>query len=71
MQDPSKPAAFPGSLLASEAAEIATNTIVEEGLWIPGYLLNTEWTGSFADIKNQETWKNGKCIVMMSRKLIT
>jgi hypothetical protein len=71
MQDPSKPATFPGSLLTSEAVEIAANAIIEEGLWIPGYLLNTGWTGSFADIKTQGTWKNGKWIVMMSRKLIT
>lgn len=71
MQNPSIQASLPGSLLKTEAVEIPADAKFREGLWIPGYLLNSGWTGSFADIKTQGTWENGKWIVMMSRKLKT
>jgi len=34
-------------------------------------MLNKEWKDSFADIKATGIWKDGKWIVMMSRKLTT
>ena len=70
-QDPAKSASIPGSLLVSQAAEIKDYSIFKEGDEIPGYMLNTAWTGSFADVKTKGVWANGKWTVMMSRKLNT
>jgi hypothetical protein len=71
MQDPAKPASIKGSLLAVEAVEIKDSSMFKEGDEIPGYVLNKEWKGSFADIKTAGIWKDGKWTVMMSRKLTT
>ena len=71
MQDLAKSASIPGSLLVSHAAEIKDFSIFKEGDEIPGYMLNTPWTGSFADVKTTGVWKNGNWTVMMSRKLET
>jgi hypothetical protein len=71
MQDPAKSASIPDSLLVSHATEIKDFSIFKEGDEIPGYMLNTAWTGSFADVKTTGVWKNGKWTVMMSRKLET
>jgi len=71
MQDPSKPPSIKGSLLVEEAAEIKDYSIFKEGDEIPGYMLNTAWKGSFADIRTKGVWKDGKWTVMMWRKLKT
>jgi hypothetical protein len=71
MQDPAKSASIPGSLLVSHAAEIKDFSMFKEGDEIPGYMLNTAWKGSFADVKTKGGWANGKWTVMMSRKLET
>lgn len=71
MQDPSKKASLPGTLLVAHAVEIKANSIFKEGDVIPGYMLHTEWKDSFADVKAQGVWQNGKWTVMMSRKLET
>jgi hypothetical protein len=70
MQDPSKSAAIPGTLLVSQAVEIK-GTGFKDGDEIPGYMLNTGWKDSFADVKAKGAWQNGKWIVVMSRKLNT
>lgn len=71
MQDPTKSPSIPGSLLADEAVEIKDYSIFKEGDEIPGYMLNTSWKGSFADVRTKGVWANGKWTVMMSRKLNT
>ena len=71
MQDPSKPAAIPGSLLVAQAVEIKGSSTFKEGDEIPAYMLYPVWKGSFADIKTKGVWKDGKWTVMMSRKLKT
>ena len=71
MQDPSKPVSIPGSLLVAEAVEIKESSTFKEDDEIPGYMLNTAWTGSFADTKTKGVWKDGKWTVMISRKLKT
>jgi len=71
MQDPAKSPSSPGSLLADEAVEIKDYSIFKEGDEIPGFLLNTSWKGSLADVKTKGVWANGKWTVMMSRKLNT
>jgi len=71
MQDSAKSASIPGSLLVSHAVEIKDFSIFKEGDEIPGYMLNTAWKDSFADVKTKGVWANGKWTVMMSRKLDT
>ena len=71
MQDPAKSPSLPDSLLANEAVEIKDYSMFKEGDEIPGYMLNTAWKGSFADVKTKGVWANGKWTVMMSRKLNT
>jgi hypothetical protein len=71
MQDSAKSASIPDSLLVSHAAEIKDFSVFKEGHEIPGYMLNTDWKGSFADVKTKGVWANGKWTVMMSRKLET
>ena len=71
MQNPAKSASIPGSLLVSHAAEIKDYSIFKVGDEIPGYMLNADWKGSFADVKTKGVWANGKWTVMMSRKLET
>lgn len=71
MQNPDKSPTVPGSLLVAHAVEIKDSSKFEEGDEIPGYMLNTKWTGSFADTKTKGVWKNGKWTVMISRLLRT
>jgi len=71
MQNPSKSATIPGTLLVSEAVEIKNHANFNEGDELPGYMLNTAWKDSFADVKTKGVWANGKWTVMMSRKLNT
>jgi len=71
MQDPSKSAAIMGTLLVSQAVEIKNNAGFKDGDEIPGYMLNTGWKDSFADVKAKGAWQNGKWTVVMSRKLNT
>jgi hypothetical protein len=71
MQDPSKPASIPDSLLVSQAVEIKDHSIFKEGDEIPGYMLFTDWKDSFADVLTQGVWQDGRWTVMMSRKLDT
>lgn len=71
MQNPSKAPSIPGSLLVEEAVQITAKSKFKEGDEIPGYMLNTVWGGSFADLKTKGVWQNGKWKVMMSRKLQT
>jgi len=71
MQDPSKSPSIPGSLLVSEAVKITDYSIFKKGDEIPGYMVNAQWKGSFADVKTKGVWKDGKWTVMMSRKLST
>jgi len=71
MQDPSIPPSSPGSLLVSEAVKITDYSTFKKGDEIPGYMLNTQWKGSFADVKTKGVWKDGKWTVTMSRKLST
>ncbi len=71
MQDPAKSPSIPGSLLVDEAVEIKGSSIFKEGDELPGYMLNTNWKDSFADIKTKGVWKNDKWTVMMSRKIHT
>ena len=70
-QDPAKSASIPGSLLVSQAAEIKDYSIFKAGDEIPGYMVNTPWKGSFADVKTRGVWANGKWTLVMSRKLDT
>jgi hypothetical protein len=55
----------------SQAAEIKDYSIFKDGDEIPGYMVNTPWKGSFADVKTRGVWVNGKWTLMMSRKLDT
>jgi len=71
MQDPAKTASVPGSLLTTEAVEISSYEGFTEGTKIPGYLVNPDWTGSFADLKTQGVWKDGHWTVFVARKLDT
>jgi len=71
MQDPSVSPSVEDALLVSEAVEIKAGAVLQDGQEIPGYMLNTEWTGSFADVKTKGVWENGKWILMMYRKLDT
>ncbi len=71
MQDPSKTASIPDSLLVSQAVEIKDYSVFKEGDEIPGYMLHTDWKGSFADVLAQGVWQDGKWTVMISRKLDT
>jgi hypothetical protein len=71
MQDPSKSASITGTLLVSQAVEIKDSAGFKDGDEIPGYMLNTGWKDSFADVKVKGVWQNGKWTVMMSRKLET
>ena len=32
----------------------------QDGQEIPGYMLNTEWKDSFADVETKGVWENGK-----------
>jgi hypothetical protein len=43
----------------------------KDGDEIPGYMLNTGWKDSFADVKAKGVWQNGKWTVVMSRRLAT
>jgi hypothetical protein len=71
MQDPSKSASIPGTLLVAQAIEIKGATGFKDGDQIPGYMLQPGWKDSFADVKAKGAWQNGKWTVMMSRKLNT
>jgi hypothetical protein len=71
MQNPSTSASIPGTLLVSQAVDIKDYGIFKEGDEIPGYMLNTPWKDSFADVKAKGVWQNGKWTVVMSRKLET
>jgi len=71
MQDPSKTASIPGTLLVAHVVEIKDNSKFKEGDEISGYMLYTDWKDSFADVKTKGVWQNGKWTVMMSRKLDT
>ncbi len=71
MQNPSVPASVQDALLVTEAVEINADTAIPDGQEIPGYMLNTDWKGSFADVKTKGVWKNGRWTLMMSRKLKT
>jgi hypothetical protein len=71
MQDPSKTASIPDTLLVAQAVEIKDNSMFKEGDELPGYLLHTGWKDSFADVKAMGAWQNGKWTVVMSRKLET
>jgi hypothetical protein len=71
MQDPSKSASITGTLLVSQAVEIKDSAGFKDGDEIPGYMLNTPWKDSFADVKAKGGWQNGKWTIMMSRKLET
>ena len=71
MQDPSRPASVEDALLVSEAVEIEAGTVFQDAQEIPGYMLNTQWKGSFADVKTKGVWENGKWTLVMSRKLDT
>jgi hypothetical protein len=71
MQNSSKAPSIPDSLLVNEAVKITEKSKFKEGDEIPGYMLNTVWKGSFADVKTKGVWQNGKWTVMMSRKLET
>lgn len=71
MQDPAQKASIPGSLVASEAIQISDYSGIAEGTTIPGYMVNKNWTGSFADVKTIGIWKDGRWTVFMSRKLTT
>jgi len=71
MQDPSKSASIPGTLLVAQAVEIKDNSIFKEGDELPGYMLYTEWKDSFADVKTKGVWQNGKWTLVVSRKLKT
>jgi hypothetical protein len=71
MQNLSRSASIPGSLLASEAAKIEASSTFAEGDKIPGYRIHKNWKGSFADVKTQGVWKDGKWTVMVYRKLQT
>jgi hypothetical protein len=71
MQDPSKSASIPGTLLVAQAVEIKNPTGFKDGDQIPGYMLQPGWKDSFADVKAKGAWQNGKWTVMMSRKLNT
>ena len=71
MQDSAKSPSIPGSLLVAQAVEIKSSSTFKEGDEIPGYMLNTAWTGSFADTKTKGVWKDGKWTVIISRKLKT
>ena len=71
MRDPSRPASVEDALLVSEAVEIKADTVFQDGQEIPGYMLYTEWKGSFADVKTKGVWENGKWTLVMSRKLDT
>jgi hypothetical protein len=71
MQDPTKKASIPGSLLKSETITLTSAHTHKEGDWLPGYVLNTSWKDSFGDIKTEGVWKTGKWTLMMSRKLDT
>lgn len=71
MQDPAKPASVPGSLLFSEAVGIESYAGFGDGTTIPGYMVDPHWSGSFADIKTQGVWHDGRWTVFMSRKLKT
>jgi hypothetical protein len=71
MQNPSKSPSISDALLVAEAVEIKNHSNFKEGDEIPGYMLHTEWKGSFADIPTIGVWKNGKWTVMMRRKLQT
>jgi hypothetical protein len=71
MQDPSKSASIPGTLLVAQAVEIKNATEFEDGDQIPGYMLQPGWKDSFGDVKAKGAWQNGKWTLMMSRKLNT
>jgi hypothetical protein len=71
MQDPSKPASVVGSLLTTEAVEITSYEGFTDGTIIPGYMVNPDWTASFADLKTKGVWSDGHWTVFMSRKLNT
>lgn len=71
MQDPSKTAPMPDTLLVSQAVEIKDGMEIKEGDEIPGYMLYTDWKNSFADVVTRGVWQNGKWTVMMARKLET
>jgi hypothetical protein len=71
MQDPAKPASVPGSLLTTEAVQISSYEGFTEGTKIPGYMVNPDWTGSFADLKTEGVWKDGHWTVFVARKLNT
>jgi hypothetical protein len=71
MQNPSKAPSIPGSLLVEGAVKITGKSEFKEGDEIPGYMLNSLWKGSFADVKTKGVWQNGKWTVMMRRKLQT
>lgn len=71
MQDPAKPASVPGSLLTTEAVKIANFEGFKNGDTIPGYMVNPDWTDSFADLKTQGVWKDGRWTVFISRKMDT
>jgi hypothetical protein len=71
MQTPSKAASIAGTLLVAEAVKISDYSSFKEGDEIPGYLLYPTWKASFADVKTDGMWVNGKWTLMMSRKLKT
>lgn len=71
MQDPAKPASAPGSLLFTEAVKIESYDGFADGTTIPGYMVDPNWTGSFADLKTNGVWHDGRWTVFMSRKLNT
>jgi len=71
MQDPAKPASSPGSLLFTEAVKIESYDGFADGTTIPGYMVDPNWTDSFADLKTTGVWQDGHWTVLMSRKLNT
>jgi len=71
LQNPSMLASVEDALLVSEAVEIKADTAFQDDQEVPGYMLYTEWKGSFADVKTKGVWENGKWTLVMSRKLDT
>jgi hypothetical protein len=57
--------------LTTEAVKISSYEGFTEGAKIPGYMVNPDWTGSFADLKTQGVWKDDHWTVFVARKLNT
>ncbi len=70
MQDPSKKASVPGSLVDGEIVEIKSGTKFKNGDVIPSWILS-KFSGSMADVKTISKFANGRWTVMFQRKLET